>query len=258
MATILGSGVMTEQPAEWGFDPDKGYDSARSWKGPAWAVDSITATLQASGYKFRVRNLHGGLAQIDAQISGYVEGETGGGGTVADVVDTWELAPNSVMKPILQADATIINALDATELAQLTAYIKSPPPEEQTPAWTTAQLAVLKLIDAGIESWEIEQPILRHTYNIPRGVLYPFTWSNIWKIHTTAQLITNEGVPADYVLDLAAIGALFTNPTRGNAVSLAYGWRKKMPHQSIGVNGKREVSIEYHFGLWATALYATV
>lgn len=262
--TLLGNATslanLTEQPRDISYSPDKGFESTRVWKGPATAVEALTAILRAQGYGYKVRNMPGGaLAEVTATITGQAD-SNGSTPSPADITDTWELAPNSVLKDICECDCAAVAALDVTELKEIKAYMKNRPAPEDTPAWTDwdNQGPLVTLINAGVESWEVEQPILRHTYNVPRGVNPGFQWANIRKIFTTAQLIANEGVPPDYVFDLAAIGALFTNPTRTDGVALVYGWRKKMPHQSIGANGRREVNIEYHFGLWPTLLYSTV
>lgn len=262
MAIILGASTMTEQPQEWGYSPDKGFDTTRSWKGPASAVESVTATLSALGWSFRVRHLPSGLAQIDATISGNASSNGGSQPSTVDVVDTWELYPNSVQKDLLEADCSAVGACTAQQISWVKTYLATRSTDAITAeGWTTwngYQTTLINLANAGVTSWEIDAPVLRHSYSIPRGVNYSFPWNNIWKIHSTAQLIANEGVPADYVLDLATIGALFTNPTRNDGVPFHYGWRKRFPHQSIGANGKREVNIEYHFGLWATDLYSVV
>lgn len=250
---------MTEQGLRWGYDPKDGGFSERTFKGLSAAKNSIIPILISQGYRVEVDEGPGDLCTVRAssnKIPIDSNGTTDPPVVQNEVVSTWELSPNKSTKDILQADCAAINQLTTEMVEQLRFIQANRPAPEDTPAWidSAKQYPIYKLINAGVEHWEVDQPILKHTYAVPVGINPGFAFTNIRKIFTVATLLSTEGLPASFLLSLAAIFA-DSDPTRTDGVALTYGFKKEMPTLQVEYGGKQSVTVEYKFGLWSTLLY---
>lgn len=255
---ILGTANATEQPVRIGWSPDRGPSTIRTWEGPTAAINPLASQAYLLGLQYDLEQKVGGLASISVTYASFAAaGQTGQG---AEIVDNWELLPNTVQKGIFHSDAPLVNALQTNQLDEVKQFIDFPPNKDGTtkpqPTWLPGsnQEKLYRLARAGVDHWEIDQPILKHTWIVPRGQSLTFLYSNVRKLITTAQLIANEGVPADFVLPISTIVAQFADPTRSDGVSFNYGWLKMMPTASLQSYVRREVHSEWKFGLYSSLL----
>ncbi len=200
------------------------------------------------------------MASISVTYASFQAGGAAPGG--AEIVDNWELLSNTVQKDIFHADVAIVNALTTAELDEVKKFIDTPPNKDGVtppqPTWTggSNQEKLYRLARAGVEHWEIDQPILRRSWIVPQGQSLVASYTNVRKLFTTDQLIASEGVPPDFVLPLNTITGQFGDgPTRTDGVLLAYGWLKMMPTATLQSYLRKEVHAEWKFGLWPGDLY---
>lgn len=264
MSTTLGTLAATEQPLRYGWSPTRGIYTIRTWRGGRTQIDAVAAQLRALGYAYEVNDIPGDLAEIQATISG---DETGGRGGGSDINNRWELVPNRVMKDLLESDNAMIRALSDENIENINYYLQNPmnlgTGGTVTSKFTntgdrTNAVKAYKLMRAGVKGVIVSQPILRHTWSVPNNQNPGFAFDNIHRVLSTATLISNEGVPADFLLPLSTLPTKFTNPTRTDSVALSYGWWKAMPSLSVAAYNRREISAEWEFGLWSTDIYGAV
>lgn len=258
MPTILGSQAAVEQGYRFSWSPTRGLVSVRTWKGKADAILALLPTITFSGASVDGRQLPGGLYELEATYGGDQNNNFPG----TEIVDNWELLPNVVLKGLLSHDCSIINSLNSKDIENIQYWITNPPTKDVTPDFSTGgnptnATKVYALMKADVTHAEVVQPIMRHTYIVPSGTNTSYVFTNSQKVLTTSQLISTEGVPSDFLLPLSQLPTVFANPTRsdGLTTSLQYGWLKRMPTLSVAAYRRREVYLEWVFGLWSTDLY---
>lgn len=251
---LLGSATATEQPIRYGWSPDRGSFITRAWEGPRAAVRALIPSLAIMKWSYDYQEKPGGLARLEAQSS------TDLAGGISDPVksdssETWELAPNVVQKDLLSWDGAAISSLTAEEVAQIRKYLKEDPTSNAAIEWidSAAQEPVYVLMKSGVEHAQVTQPILRRTVSVPSNKIIPFNFTNTGKVLSTATLLSTEGVPADmrYPIQQFTTGTL----TRGDGTAMSYGWLKAWPTLSVQAFSRRELQIEYQYGLWADLIY---
>ena len=253
---ILGTTSATEQPIRYGFDPVRGPFTQRSWKGIRTAVENICPSLTLLGYKWEVSQLPGGIWEVTATIAADITGAIANGGVAAEVVDDWELVPNVVQKDLLESDCAAVRALTTAQISQIRYSIENPP-ESASPAWTdvTHQEPIYKLMQAGVKSHTVFQPIMRHIWLVPKNVDPGFTFFNVGRIITLNTMRGTEGLPNTFLIPIQQITGAYT--TRTDGVSLVNGWLKSMPTMQQSANGRRIVTMEYQYGAWPSLLAGT-
>ena len=108
-------------------------------------------------------------------------------------------------------------------------------------------------MQSGVKSIQIESAILRHTKIVPRNQPSTIDYSNTGTIFTVDQLRGKEGCPADFLipLDQFASGSITTSN-----IAKRWGWKKNLPTLQLTNFSRREVHLEYEFGLWPTSLFS--
>ena len=187
-----------------------------------------------------------------------VAGSYGGGsnGTVendpnAPLIDKWEISGNAKQIDLMSADITIVNALTAADRITIDEYGKG------TIAYadlSSASQEIVKLQTAGFGSVTVFPPVLRHTKLTRNDFTVRQSKTNVGKIYTTAQMYSIEGVPATLLVDLPSD----SNPSRGDSISVAYGWLKKFPTIEQVADGEWNIVQEYDYDLWPTGVFTGV
>lgn len=256
---ILGNGtaVATELPARAGWSPQRGPYQIRTWQGPHSAIKVKAQWLQSMGYSYELRESPSGLSTIEATTSD--PSQNNDGPPYQNVVENWELRPNKVQKDILESHCAAVNALTEEDASKLRKYLDGNGNRDVSPAFETAGATDLfRLITAGVKSWEIPQVVLVHTITVPLNYTVYFNYGYMNRIMSVNALMRWERLPFDYLLPMRAIAALFVPPTRLDGVSMVYGWKKGYPTLAMSSQGRRELQIDYEFGLWPTLLYGAL
>lgn len=250
----IGTFTETEQPRKFTWDPKEGPRTIRVWHGNKEAMDARAAIMIGAKWSVRKDQILGtDKWQVEASAPISEEGEAAG----VEIVDTWELLPKDAAKSLLQSDASAVLALSGDDITRIKKVLDESWTSEQSPAYddVSNSLAVLALLKAGVESWEVEQPVLTHTWAVPYGMNLAYAYSNIGRIYSTATLFSSESIPVEVTSGVLSWVSQFSNPTRTDGVSLVWGWKKRAPQQRVVGNNRSEIVQTWEFGLWSTLLY---
>ncbi len=253
--TMLGTAGATEQPGRYGWSPQRGPYTTRVWRGGLAAILQIAAQCYAAGYTFERSGGIGGIFTLEASMGGDAGGAGGSAGASNEIVDDWELLPNKVQKDLLSSDTAVVNALTALQIDAIKKANQNPPADAAVSDLPAECLPVYRLMAAGVEYKVVHQPVLRHSWVIPRNARKGFDFTTVDKILTTNTLVRSEGVPVDFLLPLRSLPTKYSNPARIDGITLVYGWYKAMPTLTLSAYSRRLVQAEYEFGLWSTLVY---
>jgi hypothetical protein len=242
-------------------DPTTGFKSVYTWEGSRAAIFGL-ATLVTSDQKYVIDDTDKPIYRliISSPDSGAPDVEN-------DYVLEWELLGNDVEKSIYEhpnarvlgdkmltaIKIAIKEVEDAALLNSSTVYA-----ENET---NLAAIAVLlgvssanalllfRLIVKGTTSFVASQYVLRRTQTISSRGQVTFSFSNVDKIHTAAQVLASELVPAEVQFSIAAI----PEPTAQTGYS--WGWLKKTPTIAQAAGRRFQCVQEYWLEQWSTFLY---
>jgi hypothetical protein len=259
----LGTLAAVRQGRKFGWDLARGPYSVETWRGGEDAIRAKASELANIGWSYDCVEGPGDppIWTLEARSS---DTTGGGGGGGVEVTETWEVAPNKVAKPLLQADCTLIKGLSEKQIGYIQKYINNPELVKDGIIWTgtapeqAASAKVYAMLRCGVEHYNVFQPVLRHTWVVPTNANPAFAFTNSGKLLTTAQLYSVENLPSNFLLPLAEIATLFGTVTRTDGVALAWRWYKNMPTLRMSTNGRKEVVGEWEFGLWSTDIYSVV
>lgn len=251
--TILGTGSAVEQGKRYSWSPTKGISITRTWRMASEATkNSLEAQLRAQMWDINVAELSGGNWEVTATSST----DPFSGPQGEQIVEYWELVPKDCSKELLASHHNLVSGLTQGAVDNIKKAVDNSDTTSATCGLTGNPLVVFKLMRAGVEHVEIEQPILQHVWQVPIGVNLTYSYSYIGRIYTNATLF-GEGVPPDLQTSIAAWTASFTNPTMdASRPTCVFGWKKKAPTQRIGSDNKREISQQWEFGFWSTDIYS--
>jgi hypothetical protein len=257
MSTILGANL-TEQPIKFGWSRERGPYTTKEWRGAEAQIRAKMSEVVAQGASWDIERLPGDIWRIVAQFA-TSEGAGGGSTGGAEITETWELLPKDCAKDLLSSSADIVAGLTQEEIEDIQNNLNAGRKSEFMTHLSGDALTVFKLMRAGVQHEEIEQPVLSHNWMVPVNATLAYTYPNLGRIFSTSSLISNEGVPGYLKRDIEAWTASFTNPGYGDdRVELVYGWRKRAPTQRVTNDSRREVSQTWEFGLWSPALRGPV
>lgn len=269
MSTILGTKGPTLQPKKFGYSKERGHYDTRVWEGGEDEIRGMIPAVLPFGVSYDCEELRGGLWRLTVNYSSPQSDGAGGGDAGGDqIAVTWELLPKDAQKPLLGSWHTIVSGLDAATIDKIRAHSEDKTYTTESPApsgYTTTDLAgnalkIFKLLRAGVDTVEVEQPVLTLTWIVPDDVNLAYSYANIGRVYTTASLISAEAIPSYISTSMTAWTSSFSNPTFGsNRVSLVFGWKKRAPTQRLAGENKREITQTWEYGFWATDIYgATV
>jgi len=125
-----------------------------------------------------------------------------------------------------------------------------------TGAATQLTLEILK----GQTEYERPTQVLRHTSYCSATSTYNSSHSNVMKIYTTSQLLTEVGSGWTYPLPARLYSEISAIPTQfapgDEAAYYRWGWLKKVTREPVRADFMVEISTEYELGLWSTLRYA--
>lgn len=255
-----------KQPARWGRS-EQGQFYEWVYEGTKAEVAAQAAIFDSLNYIYDVEETYG-KARLTVRLS--YNPFTGGGGTEAPV-DQWEFISGREQKDILEAD--VITGITATlsqkNIELLRKLIQDPPagtaagnynaesnPEGSvtTACFTdgnpTNALTLYNLMKAGIRSAIVQTPTLRHTQTVSNNWAVPAANTNVGRIISTASIVTLEGVPSGLLFNLPnAVPAAF------QTIAVVYGWLKHGPNVQQIAGRKWQLTQEWEYGLWPTAIF---
>jgi hypothetical protein len=256
-ATILGTQAATLQPIRFGWSAERGHQTTKEWQGGESQVRALIPQIVFDGGSWEVDRMPGDMWKITATYSkpqddGAGPGDAGG----QEIAVTWELLPKDAQKQLLGSFHSLVAGLSAADIDQIKAEVDNTTKTVANTTLTGNALKVFKLMRAGVDTVEIEQPVLNLTWIVPNNVNLSYSYANIGRIYTTSSLISTENIPGYISTSMVAWTSSFSNPSYGtNRVSLVFGWKKRAPTQRLAGLSRREISQTWEFGLWATDIY---
>lgn len=255
------------------------YDKQRGWvvdyeyEGPATAIDSLIATATDAE---QIESKQDGATR--ECIITYATSTPVDGNGDEQVFDTWELLGNDVEKSVFQHPNTLV--LDESLMAFVRNSLKRAE-EDDTGTFTfvSSNNATMLFRHAlnGYDGFLLSQYVLRRTSTVPSTSNVRASFTNTFKIHTTAQLKTQENIPANILFSLDQIDAHlptaplsswkypsdFTPPIGGSAKTtdtpvMKWGWLKRTPTIMQAAGNKFSLTYEYWHAAWSTWIYADV
>lgn len=248
-----------KQPEVWGRN-DTGYWWDYHCKGTAAEIQTEAHSLDLIGAEFIVTQLHGGMAEVRAQIATAPNG-------AQQVESFWELDPNEVEKDLLSADFPhgTISAISADEkkiikkaiddsitLDEAKEALKKDP-DEPTLELSASAESIYRLMLFGATSFPVEASVIRNTQIVSSVYTVAASANNVNRIYSTATLIWEMGAPPFLLFGVPE------SPTATQFIEtagdLVYGWRKIRARVSRINYLKWQICFNYQFGLWAKKLY---
>lgn len=253
--SILGS-TKVEQAKRFGFRQRTGPYNVVETRGTEAQIRALLPAISAAGGDYDVEQLPGDIWKV---VANYGNAESGGGSSGNEITETWELLPKDAAKNILQSHHSLVAGLDQPAIDNIRNKINDPSVTAANSGLAGNSLTLFSLMRAGVESVEVEQPVLTHSWNVPYSVVLGYAYSNIGRIFSNSTLYSSEGVPSYLQSSITSWTSNFSNPSYGtDRVSLVFGWRKKAPTQRITVNKGLEFQQTFEFGLWPTSIFGSV
>ena len=176
-----------------------------------------------------------------------------------DRVELWEFFAQHAEKDLLEAsvESQIISTLSTLNIQTIRLYLQSPPnvkdgdPDVDLSSFTDGNpanaLEVYQLMLAGVRSYPIEQPVIRHTITTSNRYSINRSLANVRAILSTQSLLAFNNIPN---------ALLFNIPNDvSNNPSFAYGWRQLFPTAQQVALLKWQIVQEWQYGLWATLIW---
>ena len=110
-----------------------------------------------------------------------------------------------------------------------------------------------KLMVGGLKSVRVNAPTIRHTRIMRRDFTVQQAYDKVGRVFTTTTLKTYEGVPAQVLFGIPND----SDPTRGDGLTVHYGWLKKPASIQQISAGQWQIVQEYYWGLWSEDIYGT-
>jgi hypothetical protein len=177
-------------------------------------------------------------------------GDDGGTGSSSEENTVWELGASRTQKKLLESDCTLVNSLTPEDITDITTKLSEKLPPQEPPEFThnsTECLKVFNLLKAGVEYYPVSAPVLKCSSYIPIRIASRLLFQNHGRVFSQASMHRLERVPPNFYVPLDIFP---TGDVSRSGIDMTYGWWKQMPTLRM-TNSKREVSIEYEFGLWA-------
>ena len=174
---------------------------------------------------------------------------------VTPISDNWELQAATSEKDVLESDAPIIESITATDLTALRKYLIDGDYQFASDSVGIDGQTVLDLLAHGITSMVQEQPILRRVRMVSSNYAIKDSLSNVGKVIKASTINALEGVPTDLLFNLPTA---YTPSNSIAGITRHYGWFKRYPSVLQQAEGKWQITIEYHWGLWSDDIYEFV
>jgi hypothetical protein len=233
------------------YSAANGFSYAGSISGLKETVRPFINQLAALGYSFTYRCDRSPLATIDFDSAGSPQG-----GNTENPTLVWEYYANRAEIDIMQADipGTIagqmnFNGITDEDRKLILREIQVLTEEDLIDFGDPNADALLALMIKGVRSFRVFAPVLRVSKLVSNTYAVQASQTNVGRIISAATLASQESVPT----------RLFTLPSNvSGKVGFAYGFYKNFPNIQQATAGRWQVSQEWDWGLWATAIYGNV
>ena len=255
MSVATGQTAGTEQASTREWSPFSGMAKTRRMEGvSAAALAAKEAELQSQSWPYRVKDL-GAKWEIE-----WTEQNTllsiPGLDVTTPLSDVWELQAATSEVDILESDAALVASLTDTDLDACRQF------RDGKMTYTEASAAVgvdgqtmLDLLAHGTKTKVVNQPILRRTRVVTSKYAIKDSLTNEGKILKASSISSLESVPSALLFNLPN---RYTPSSSIAGLTRHYGWLKRYPTVLQQAEGKYQINLEYHWGLWSDDLYTFV
>jgi hypothetical protein len=233
------------------YSPQNGFSYAGAIAGLKESVRPFINQLAALGYSFTYQCDQSPFATIDFDSAGSPQG-----GATEEPTLVWEYYANRAEIDIMEGDipGTIsgqqnFNGISDEDRKLIRREIQVLGEDELIDFDDPAADALLALMIKGVRSFRVFAPTLRVSKLVSNTYAVQASQTNVGRIISAATLAAQESVPT----------RLFTLPSNVSAkTGFNYGFYKNFPNIQQATAGRWQVSQEWDWGLWATAIFGDV
>ena len=245
-------------------DPVKGFSSVYTYEGSQLAIFGLATNVRAD-QKYVIDDSDKPLYKLIISSP-----DSGSPDPATDYVLEWELLGNDNERSIydhpnsrylgtamLTAIKIAVKTVEDAETLDASATVT----DEETNLTTLAtglgisainSVKLFRLLIKGTTSYVTSQYVLRRTQTVSSRAQLEYTFSNVDKIHTSAQVFADGTMPQPVQFAIATI------PAPISQAGYEWGWLKKTPSITQTAGGRFQGTQEWWLDQWSTFLYDTV
>lgn len=255
---VLHGNTVQELAKEYGWSPNNGYYTVRTWKGTQAEIENLIPVIVASGYEYQVRE--GPLWTLIAKTPQSTDDD--GNPNPEVPIPIFELVSQRIDKPLLESQAYFVADLPPTTIQRIREAIR----DDAGPSFLTGSFAYLgereRAADvylhwlAGIQTVPYYVPVLRKTYTVSNQYIVNESMT-VNRVYSTSTLISVENIPAmmQNILPTSALVPGTSTPFYGSSIPIVWGWLKGNPqYNQIGA-AQFQVTVDYEYGGWPYKIY---
>ena len=261
-ATIRGTSVPQRQRLTEKWSPVNGWSEDFEYRGFNEAQMRAKAVQwQNAGVEYELTNALGVYTLHGTDTSGQA------------TIDTWEIGVNKMQPHILENPVTIAGIKADPEyipphIKALTNQAKGIKTPEEVVAICALNAAALRCSDrmaSGSDSYARSGYVLRHTTNVSNRYGVNVADTNIDRIYTTAQVLSETQnsnswvfpLPGRLAYKIQQIDAQL-QANYGTADFYTWGWVKRASPESTSANTRVNIVTEYEFDQWSEDVFLLV
>lgn len=242
-AIVLGKFAAIEQPQGYRYDPVRGDQTTRRWRGPKAKIIELLSQLRGAGATYDCFSNSGAVWEVIASFGQALDGST------EAPIDVWDSFNNRTEKDIL--DSSISNSISPEDKRRIRNAVSAFASDGSapSPAFTGAALTVYDLMTNGITSIRVNAQVVRHTQIVSNNYAVKTSNTNNGRIVTTASI----AAPSTFLLTLPSSGA-----GRTVAGGFNFGWYKNPPQVQTAAYNKVQIIQEWEYGEWSVFEYGAL
>jgi hypothetical protein len=247
--TILGDPVALKS-IERVSDPTRGPSTVAVYTGTIEALNAVAATSSPDQV---VRLVQAGpLGELTISTADYVDSQTS-----SIVIPKFELLGNDIQKSLYTHPRSLAlgkdsNGIEIVSLVkQKYEYLRENNKAEANKITLLGDASELfDMLLRGETDYVASQYVFRLTQTVSSRYSEKVVFSNVDRVYSTLQLLSETNPPASLVFSVAQIPVPSTVPSGYN-----YGWLKKTPTVLTISGNKIEITLEYWREIWSAYAY---
>lgn len=240
MAIIRGTSQPVRTSIRRTYDPSKGVILTEQYESAGSNLNGLASAAKANQTEFDHT-----INDVRSRLALTYTGAAAGFGE--DTVDTWQLLANQIQRDIKDHPTVLAFPQSGNgSLSQTLRFVEdfkegTPPPDATDPEnlggfWTWDQYRLYRLLIHGVQSYTIDQHVVRHNLNVPLKYAGAITYSTIPGLLTTVLAGIAVNGPDD-------------------DVQFKWGWRRTGYQYSVTSSNRVEVATEWALASWSLLLY---
>lgn len=264
MAVIRGEKNLIQTETKLSTDPKNNGSTVYSFTGDETLVRNKALQMVAAGYAVDIQP-DGPFWNLNCTINYNAEDNPG----EVEPSSQWELILNGEEEGILESDRPIITGLTTKTKTAIEYKVKHPESKalwvEKERVTNTAYMAVAgeiyALMASGVKSRRIFTQTLKRTITVSTRFNVSWLQDTAGKVLSTGVMIGRYAIPAQVAVLLKPTSTVVLNQNDGNAynqIQCVYGWLDNGVSYRLSSQDKIQISQEWLYNKWATALYDVI